>query len=168
MKLETAINDAENKIKGLTDREEGFVISRDGEILLHVTGGAHVVKPSASLVKDNIFTHNHPSGACALSLNDITAIIADDGYEVRAVTSDGRYASLTRGTSGWNPDIISEMDKAGLGGVPLFVKAANEATKDYGKNRTSKQILKSAENLVNDWLRQNAAKHGAIFKEGLI
>jgi hypothetical protein len=164
MKLETVINDAENKIKGLTDREEGFVISRDGEILNHTIGNRSGVSPPRELIADNIFTHNHPTGAAAFSLNDITSFVRENGYEIRVTTSDGRFVSLTRGADGWDSKMVEDIARTGLGNVKM--KSESKAYKKYGRNATHQQKIKIMEEMSNNWVREIAEKYGAIFKEG--
>jgi hypothetical protein len=119
------------------------------------------------LVKNNILTHNHPSGGCAFSLNDVKHIIEMDGHEIRAVTADGRFVSLSRGNGKWDGRLSGEMAKEGFSDYRLLSKASEIANRKYGKV-TNERVTQIAEELVNDWMRANAAKYGAVFTEGSI
>jgi hypothetical protein len=163
-----ALYGAEQSIKDKT-HEEGFIISSNGDVINHTIGGKSNVSPPVRLVKNNVFTHNHPSGTCSLSLNDIRAIIRTDGQELRVVTSDGRFASLSRPKTGWNINLTEDMEKAGLGKSKLFLQADGIAISRYGHGNYSKaQVMEIGENLINDWLRTNANNYDAVFREGLI
>jgi len=162
-----ALRKAESEIKNNTDCEIGVVIDRSGNEIYRGYGQkGSVATPPDELVKNNIFTHNHPSGNCAFSGSDIYNIIKQDGYELRAVTSDGRYVSLKRNTDVWDANIVSGFGE--VSGYKLFVKASRLAQEKYMGQVTTAQINKEAENLVNDWLRNNAAKYGCTFTEGMV
>ena len=148
--------------------EEGVIVGTNGDIIHHEKGQAHSVAPPPELIKDNIFTHNHPSGTCAFSLSDVKSIISGDGYEVRTVTSDGRFVSLARGASGWDSALGDDMAKAGLNDSGLFMKADNRAKSKYGHGRTARQRRQEIEAIMNGWLRDNAEKYGYVFTEGKI
>jgi len=92
-KVAETIYTSEMAIKNL-NYECGHIINHSGELLHVEHGKAHSVNPPVELIKDNIFTHNHPSGGCMLTVSDIRETIKRDGYEVRAVTRDGRFVSF--------------------------------------------------------------------------
>jgi hypothetical protein len=162
------LREAEEQISKIITHEEGYITDQDGDVIKHIIGERSSVSPPPELVKDNIFTHNHPSGMCALSLGDVKAIISYDGLEVRAVTFAGKYASLKRGNTGWNPKLGEDMEKAGFTDLQLLLRANLEATKKYGKDKTARHVNQMAEIITNTWLRENVSKYGAEFKEGTI
>jgi len=166
-KIVETLRQSETAIKDLL-HEAGNIISQNGKLLHTEIGKKSSVNPPANLIKDNIFTHNHPSGTCAFSLNDIKKIINNNGYEIRTVTSDGRFVSLIRGSDGWDSMIIEDMVKDGLSSIELFKAADSQAKQKYGQDRTRKQVAHTMEEIMNDWLRKNALKYGAIFKEGKV
>ena len=166
-KVAQALHKAEMSIKDL-DHEEGDIIGLDGEHILHVIGKTSEVAPPPELVKGNIFTHNHPSGGCALSANDVESIIKGDGYGVRAVTRDGRFVYLRKGNGELNTSLAIEMKKAGMGGTTALIKAGGIAMQKYGPKATTPQRLKELENMVNKWLLENAHKFGYIYTQGVI
>jgi len=160
------IRRVESEIKDNTDYEIGVVIDRGGNEIYRGYGQkGNVAAPPDELVKNNIFTHNHPSGNCAFSSSDIYNIVKQDGYELRAVTSDGRYVSLKRNTDVWDANIVGGFSD--VSGYKLFVRASRLAQIKYMGQATTSQINKEAENLVNEWLRNNATKYGCIFTEGM-
>jgi hypothetical protein len=161
------LHKSEMSIKNL-DHENCVIISRNGKVLHTEIGGSNSVSPPAHLIKDNIFTHNHPSGGCAFSLEDIKSIVDLDGYEMRAVTSDGRFVSLAKGSGEVNKDIAQDFKNEVPSGVKLFLSADKEAIRTYGRGRTHKNVMDEMENIVNEWLRKNTQKYGYIFTEGEI
>jgi hypothetical protein len=164
--LETLLK-VELEIKDSNGCEIGVVVDRNGKEIYRVNGQkAEVEAPPDDLVKNNVFTHNHPSGNCAFSNNDIYNIVKQDGYELRAVTSDGRFVSLRKNANVWDANILSGFSK--VSGYRLFVKASQLAQIKHSGQATPIQINKEAENLVNEWLRNNAEKYGYIFTEGVI
>jgi hypothetical protein len=165
LRVTETIHIVESEIKDNMDYEIGVVIDRSGNEIYRGYGQkGNVTAPPDDLVKNNIFTHNHPSGNCAFSGSDIYNIVKQDGYELRAVTSDGRFVSLKKNTDVWNADIVSGFSE--VSGYKLFVKAGQLAQIKYKGQATTIQICKEAEKLVNDWLRNNATKYDCIFTEG--
>jgi hypothetical protein len=162
------LREAEEQISKITTHEEGYIIDQNGDVIIHVLGKKSSILPPPELVRNNIFTHNHPSGMCALSLSDVKTIIEYNGLEVRAVTPTGRYVSLKRGNAGWNPKLGEDMGKDGFADWKLLLKANLEAAKKYGKDKTARHVNQMAEIITNNWLRENAPKYGAEFKEGII
>ena len=67
--------------------EVGHIINKKGELIHRENGNERSVSPPPALIKNNIFTHNHPSGLCSFSLQDVLFFIAHDGYEMRVVTA---------------------------------------------------------------------------------
>ena len=102
------------------------------------------------------------------SLNDVKSSIAGEGYEVRAVTRDGRFVSLKKGQDEINPSLGDEMEKFVPQNAKLFLSADNRAIQKYGKKRTAEQIMREAENITNEWLLEYASSYGYIFTKGEI
>jgi len=157
----------ETEIKDLSDYEEGVIVSRDGDLIYRLAGTANSVNPPPDLVKNNIFTHNHPSGSFVLSIADVRTIVRLDGYEVRAVTRNGRFSSLKKRDESEGAALVAEMD-ARFGGGKLFFEANERALKAYGAERTAEQIKLEAEKAFTEWLKVNAPQYGYIFTEGII
>ena len=163
------LKEAELEIKD-RDYEVGVVVGRNGQILYKVVGKEHSVDILSKIVKGNIFTHNHPGGICAFSQGDIVTFIADGGYELRVVTRDGRFISLKEKLgipSG--ADLAEAFIDAGFNNVNLYKIADLRAMERYGRgNYRLKQINEESENIVNEWFRENAGKHGFDFTEGTL
>ncbi|MDR1322505.1 MAG: hypothetical protein LBK56_13970 [Gracilibacteraceae bacterium] len=167
-KLIQTLHKEETGIKGL-DFETGIIISRNGDVVHREKGRKNSVTPPRELIKDNIFTHNHPSGGCAFSVGDIKSIIADDGDEVRVVTRDGRFVSLKKDSGELNTNLGEDMGKAGLVGARLMLAGDSICMKKYGRgNYGNQHVIKECEQIVNNWLRENAEKYGYVFTEGTI
>jgi SPP1 gp7 family putative phage head morphogenesis protein len=175
--IESVLHEKELELSKLIDHEEGVTIDRNtGVVLQHVKGETNSVSPDDSLIKNNIFTHNHSSGNCSFSLNDIRSIINDDGFEVRAVTSDGRFVSFAKGPDALDKTIVDAMISEGLGDAGLYKKAGQSVIDKVGwsqykkmASRERKKLIDSEiENIVNTWFRENSSKYGYVFTEGSI
>lgn len=168
--LADTLHRVELEIKDVRSHEIGIVIDRSGREVYRKDGERSEVYIPPEYVRGNIVTHNHPSGECKLSDGDVERIITDDGYEIRAITFDGRFVSLKRGTDGWNTGIIAGIKDVYCNGSALeFYKKTNRlAVEKYGNQTTVIHRKRIAEELVNGWFRENAAKYGCVFTEGLI
>jgi len=175
-KIAQTLRIIEAEIKEVSDHEEGAIVGKDGGIVWRGSSDGRSVTPPVALLKNNIFTHNHPSGGCALSIADIEAIIALDGYEVRAVTQDGRFVSFKKGTGEISSEIVHDMRVAKLTNDGLKIYAEAKAIERYGWD-TYRAMPKAKQNLIrvpyveqraNTWMRENAHKYGYLFTEGKI
>jgi len=160
----------ESEIKDVRSHEIGVVVDLGGKEVYRKDGERSEVYIPPEYVCGNIVTHNHPSGECKLSDGDVERIIIDDGYEIRAVTFDGRFVSLKRGTDGWNADIIAGIKDVYCNGstVEFYKKTNRLAMEKYGSQVNIIHRKRVAEELVNGWFRENAVKYGCVFTEGLI
>jgi len=168
--LVDALHKVESEIMVVKSHEIGVVVDRSGREVYRKDGERSEVYIPPEYVRGNIVTHNHPSGECKLSDGDVERIITDDGYEIRAVTFNGRFVSLRRGADSWNADIIAGIKDVYCNGSALeFYKKTNRlAVEKYGSQATVIHRKMVAEELVNGWFRENASKYGCIFTEGLI
>jgi len=104
----------EFKIRRNKSFETAKLFNSNGETIFVKKGGSHSVGFTAnelSLFKDQIFTHNHPSGAKhpvgdmrrignSFSINDIVTAIKTDLSEMRAVTPEFTFI-MKRPAAGW-------------------------------------------------------------------
>lgn len=157
----------ENEIKS-RDYEIGVVIGRNGLILHTVDGQEHSVDIPSSLVKGNVFTHNHPGGICAFSQGDVLRFIADEGYELRVVTRDGRFVSLKEENSlPLGASLAEALYEADFTNQNLYKQADLRAINKYGRgNYSIKQINEETEIIINTWFHNNAMNYGYNFAEG--
>jgi hypothetical protein len=164
------LREEEISIKDL-DFETGVIIGRDGNVLQRISGEAHSVNVSSGAIKGNIFTHNHPGGICAFSAGDMTGLSVDELYELRAVTRDGRFVSLRENSDvPRSASLADAFVRAGFGSDrEVFNMAGRRAIYKYGvRGKDAKLWDIEAENLINEWLREHAAKYGYKFTEGNI
>jgi hypothetical protein len=166
-KIAETLRKAETAIKDL-DHEEGAIVGLDGRLVKTVKGEKTHIKPPVELLKDNIFTHNHPNNACAPSANDVINIIKYDGYGVRAVTRDGRFVYLRKGGGELNTELGIDMLKNRLDNGSIKIRADAQARQKYGPKATREKIIREMENIINTWLIDNAHKYGYIFTQGKI
>jgi hypothetical protein len=109
------------------------------------------------------------SAACFIvfsSFDDIKSIIADDGFGVRAVTSEGKFVDFRKGEGEVKTEIVKAMAKARLGNCNLMIDAGGKARRLYGPKVTHKQILDIMNETMNKWLVDNAHKYGYIYTVG--
>jgi len=169
--IDKALHDVE-EIRRSLDHEVGTIIDRQGNIINVTDGQEHSVSPPEELLKDNIFTHNHPSGGI-FSAGDIEAMIADELLELRASTPQGTYYSLVRiGAVPENMEFMQEYKKA-----CSFVKASEAVAADLrsGKLTRDEEVKKGfaiyveyMAKLGDDFLKENAKKYGYIYSKGVI
>ena len=168
-KAAKTLHKAEMIIKDL-DYEASIIVSRGGQILHIKKGEENSVSYPVDLVRNNILTHNHTPGGYdhMLSTNDVKNMIANNKHETRAVTRDGYFVSLKKGSGEINPALGDELEKAFSNKAKLISSAQAQAIKKYGRQITAQQIYREAANIVNEWLRENAPKYGYIFTKGKI
>ena len=81
--------------------EHSAVFDEKGNLLFTRVGDANSVAVNGAPLKDNIYTHNHPSAPqSSFSTEDITVAVRHNAKEMRAVTRDYTF-SLKRPESGW-------------------------------------------------------------------
>jgi len=113
-KITEKVIDVENKIRMNKEFETAVVFDKNGNIVIDKRGSATNVsfsKDEMNLMKDCIFTHNHPRGwrydensmfriGSSFSREDLKFAINSDVKEIRAVTPNYTF-SLKRPDSGW-------------------------------------------------------------------
>ncbi len=107
--LKKALKVEESKIRN-NNYETGIILGSNGKVLLRKKGDGSQVSftnEEMALMKDKVFTHNHPSGNTdrysighAFSGNDYAAGVEADVKELRAVTK-GYTFSMKRPKNGW-------------------------------------------------------------------
>jgi SPP1 gp7 family putative phage head morphogenesis protein len=100
--LTTALTDWERKYVN-KNREYGAIFDPDGNLLMHKKGKKSSVpleNSDINLLKDNIFTHNHPSNG-SFSFADVSVAMKYDVAEMRAAGEGGRTYVMQRPASGW-------------------------------------------------------------------
>lgn len=169
--IDAALHDVEEQRRSL-DHEVGTIIDRQGNIINVTDGEEHSVSPPEDLLKDNIFTHNHPSGGI-FSAGDLEAMIGDELLELRASTPQGTYYSLRRiGAVPKDMEFMEEYKKN-----CSFIKASEAVAADLRSGKlTRAQEKEKGFNLYteymaklgDDFLTQNAEKYGYIYTKGVI
>lgn len=170
--LVVSLRKEENSIRNNT-YETGIVLDSKGNVLLRKKGGAGSVefnKSEVALMKDAIFTHNHPSALTkqgvyrignAMSRADLVTAVSSNMQEMRAVTTAYTFI-MRRPKKGWNAT-PSQVDRA----VRQAEKKVREKMEVYiarykGDERTAinrANVLRW--NMVN---REVAKKFGWIYK----
>jgi hypothetical protein len=163
-KASETLRSVELSLATVQGREDGVVVGRDGAVLLYQRGGKTKVSVDGRLVKDNIFTHVHHNGMCNLSVTDVISFIKDGGYETRVVTSDGRFVSLKRGDGAMNTFLGEDMQKACMNNN-ICAEIKKRTLEKYG-TADHPLMNKELENMMNEWLSNNASKYGYIFTQG--
>ena len=170
-KIDKALHSVEEERRNLT-HEVGTIIDRQGNIINVTDGQEHSVSPPEDLLKDNIFTHNHPSGGI-FSAGDLEAMIGDELLELRASTPQGTYYSLRRiGAVPKDMEFMEEYKKS-----CNYVKACEAVTSDLKSGKLTKEAARQKgydlyteymANLGDEFLTNNAEKYGYIYTKGVI
>jgi hypothetical protein len=164
-KVAEALRKVELSMKDIKGYEVGAIIGRDGTVIkAGIVGGEKSINPPAELIRDNIFTHTHHNGMCNLSDGDVITFIKHNGYEVRVVTSDGRFVSLKKGNGAVNTFLGEDMYKE-CRGKSFLDEVKRQTIKRYGKPDIGLQNI-VLENMMNGWLISHAFKYGYTFTQG--
>lgn len=159
------------KSKQNLDYEVGTIIDLKGNVVAEFSGGSGNVQVAVEMLKDAIFTHNHPIGGC-FSAADISNMIEAGVYELRASTPQGIYYSLKRmpGVK-INASIVSAYKQA------TSKKNAQDAIKrdvqsgilerDVVVNHKEEVMLEYRSCNGEEWLSQNANKCGLLYEKGV-
>jgi hypothetical protein len=164
-KASETLRNVELSLATIQGREDGVVVGRDGSVLLYQRGTVNKVSVDGRLIKDNIFTHVHHNGMCNLSATDVVSFIVDGGYETRVVTSDRRFVSLKRGDGVINTSLGEDMLTV-CNNKKFFERVIMKTMEKYGNTSDFYLINKELENMMNEWLSNNAVKYGYIFTQG--
>lgn len=100
--LEEALKKAETEITGL-QHERAYALDNAGNILLKKDGGRDYVQFSPdelALMRDTVFTHNHPETGGSFSLADMRLTVVHDLSEMRAVGQKHTHRMI-RPAGGW-------------------------------------------------------------------
>lgn len=139
-KLDTAIRDAESKIRA-RKTEKAFIFDKKGNILLEKNGTKSYVALSADeikLLKGNILTHNHPS-ASSFSPQDIQTACKNSMKEIRATGTFRTYIMRTKDGKNFNKQLWTNQIKRYSTEYNYAVRA------DFGENiRAGKMTVDEA------------------------
>jgi hypothetical protein len=164
-KVAKTLREVELSMKDIKGYEVGAIIGLDGTVIkAGIVGEKDSIRPPLELVKGNIFSHTHHNGMCNISDGDVIAFINDGGYEVRVVTSDGRFASLKKGDGVLNTSLGKDMKKVSRS-EGFLEEVERRAKEKHGKPKLF-QRNKELENMINGWLSNNAEKYGYIYTQG--
>lgn len=157
--------------------EVGTIIDRNGNILESLGGSSHQVNISSEIVpllKDNIFTHNHPSGGC-FSRDDVFSFIETGLFEVRASAPNGTVYSLKKGIGENNGDDMLQLfkiKKTGDGrkaqGILQEKLDSGEISPEEWSRKGFDLVVRLQEQDIEDFLTKNASKFGYVFTKGEI
>lgn len=170
--IEKTFHEVESERRNL-DYEVGTIVDRKGNIISVTGGEEHSVSPPGDLLKDNIFTHNHPSGGC-FSVQDLESMIDTELLELRASTPQGTFFSLLRkeGTH------LTDYEFAGkyyeVTNITVVMDAVERDIKAGVLTRKEMEAqgwqiyTKYQSKFAVEWLKENAEKYGYVFTEGSI
>lgn len=127
------------------DYETGLIVDDQGFVIAAYKGGTNYVDfgTDAGLVRGNMVTHNHPSGAAAFSVADIASTGIEGGLGIRATTRTNGTVELRNAGS-------RQGDWAGLA----------DAYKRYLDSGPGGQRSITA---AQRWLARNAKNYGLRF-----
>lgn len=157
--------------------EVGTIIDRNGNILESLGGSSHQVNISSEIVpllKDNIFTHNHPSGGC-FSRDDVFSFIETGLFEVRASAPNSTVYSLKKGIGENNGDDMLQLfkikktgDRRKAQGILQEKLDSGEISPEEWSRKGFDLVVRLQEQDIEDFLTKNASKFGYVFTKGEI
>ena len=162
-KTKSAIKNIENKTKSLK-HEVGTIINKDGKVLQSVDGASNQVEVDKSLLKNAVFTHNHPNGSC-FSYDDIQGFLDGEVYQLRATTDKGKTYVLTRTKDFVEPSLAYNYKKAcGLGGEGQNrIQKLFEEYIDSGYSQARAHFL-AISDYREEWLAKNGKQYNVKFE----
>ena len=162
-KTRQAVKRIENKIKSLK-HEVGTIIDKNGNVLQSVDGSNNQVEVDKSLLKDAVFTHNHPNGSC-FSYDDIQGFLDGEVYQLRATTDKGKTYVLTRTKDLVDPSLAYNYKKAcGLGGEGQNrIQKLFEEYIDSGYSQARAHFL-AISDYREEWLTKNGKQYNVKFE----
>lgn len=131
--------------------EHGIIVTADGKTKEVTSGQSGSIKLSVQdrrLMKDGVFSHNHPGPGYPLSNSDALVAIQQQALEARAISSDGSVSVLRAPEGGWinaKTDAISEaLDVLG-NGMPDHEPTTPAEARDYIRtaNRNMKEFAEA-------------------------
>jgi hypothetical protein len=168
--------DKANTIKGVEDRirdldhEQLAIIDSQGYVVAAVDGSEHSVGLTAKAmkyVKGNDVYHNHPNGG-TLSTTDVITAGNTGVKSISAVSKNmGKTYTLTATSKANGAGLANAMKKAEKG---LYSQWQKEIDSMVGKKFSSeaswkKAVNKKWNNIMGDWMSNNAGKYGYKYTE---
>ena len=154
------------------DYEVGTIIDRSGKVISVSQGEAHEVSVDETLIKDSVFTHNHPSGGC-FSDQDIYSAIQDGVLELRASTPQGTFYSLLRK----DPSLVDVAFADEYKDTVSIMKAIDAVQQDLIDGKITKKevdrrgfgmYIEYMSKLGDEYLQKNAERFGYVYTKGKI
>lgn len=164
-KTKEAIKSIENKTNSLT-YETGAIISKEGRILQQIRGTENAVNVSdEKLLKDAVFTHNHPQGSC-FSNQDIESFLITGLYQLRATTPSGKTYVLTKTKDYVKPSLAYDYKKAVSDFRGEGAKRIQELVDEYSKCGYSlnNAIYRAQSDYREEWLTRHAEEYNVKFE----
>jgi SPP1 gp7 family putative phage head morphogenesis protein len=155
--------------------EVGTVLDTKGNILATYEGKDHEVDVGdKSLLKGNIFTHNHPTGG-TFSEGDIDSFIKYDLQELRASTDTEVYSLAKVGTN-QDPNFYKEFKSHSYEFYSKATAEINELIRDNKLDFNPREkpaeymklVSKYKAKYYDEWLTQNASNYGYKYTKELL
>lgn len=162
------IKSANKRIAGL-DHEQMVIVGQDGYVRAAVKGDKHSVglTPNAERhIKGNDVLHNHPNGT-ALSPADVITAGNTGARSISAVSRrSGKTYVLTATSKANGKGLSRQMKRDEKALINKWQAKADSMTGKKYKNKQSyeNQLYKHWDNILGDWMQQNAAKYGYTYK----
>lgn len=148
---------------GKLEYEVGTILDKNGNVLQSANGEVNSVSVDKNLLKDAIFTHNHPTGCC-FSDKDIYGFVIGELYQLRATTKSGKTYILTKIKDVVEPSLVENFKKAtkpgGEGEKAIQKLYENFLTMGYPNYRAVELAIS---NYREEWLYKNCKTYGVKF-----
>jgi hypothetical protein len=161
--FESVIGKAAKEIIVVIDRKGRFLAAQGGG-----KGGITLKNSVLAALKNAIGTHNHPSGMCAFTAEDVRNVAVRDAYEIRVTTQDGRYNSFKRGAGELDNEVIDSMVRQDFYSHDFWDNVERSLIEKGISKPARERIIREGERVANQWLLENANRHGYIFTQGVI
>jgi hypothetical protein len=161
------IKGVENRIRNL-DHEQLAIIDKNGYVVAAVDGGEHSVGITANAakhIKGNDVYHNHPNGSTLSTTDVITAGQTGCGSISAVSKNSGKTYTLKAGHKANGAGLSSAMQKSEGKLIGQWQAKIDSMKGKKYKSEASwkKQVNKHWENIMGDWMKNNASKYGYTY-----
>jgi hypothetical protein len=151
------------------DHEVGISIDGEGRFVAAMSDGnkgSIFIHPKYE--RDRITIHNHPSGACTPSSDDLLVNVKSHPLGHMTISHDGRFAYLERTSDDADYKGLSRAYSRHVGADSnkVVILANNNLVNNGVKSPTLAQVAREVDRLAGEWLNAHASEYGFIYKEG--
>ena len=161
-KAANTIKSVESDIRYL-NYEKGIIVSKNGDVIFEADGSESEVFMPPQLLKDAIFTHNHPHGTI-FSADDIKGFLDGQLYQLRVTTRDDKTYVLSRAGDFVKPSFYNDYKNVGRRGSAQEWEVQRKYEEYIGLYDDYLAFNLAVSDVREDWLKENSEKYNVKFE----